>query len=168
MLENIKFPPKKTKKTGFFPVWIKQSYFESVIFLKRYFSRNRIRQETIGTAYPNCFIKPSVFISILNIAWNVIATHNSAKMPDAFNAAGRRNTLSPVSYTHLDVYKRQVPYRVFLQNFKVLVCHSVFLLFFQYEDAPVSGNPTDLWIYRKQKPLVNKGISPLFLSLIHI
>ena len=36
------------------------------------------------------------------------------------------------------------PYRVFLQNFKVFVCHSVFLLFFQYEDAPVSGNPTDL------------------------
>jgi len=33
---------------------------------------------------------------------------------------------------------------VFLQNFKVFVCHSVFLLFFQYEDAPVSSNPTTL------------------------
>ena len=36
------------------------------------------------------------------------------------------------------------PYRVFLQNFKVFVCHSVFLLFFQYEDFPVSGNLTTL------------------------
>ena len=36
------------------------------------------------------------------------------------------------------------PYRVFLQNFKVFVCHSVFLLFFQYEDFQVSGNPTTL------------------------
>ena len=60
------------------------------------------------------------------------------------------------------------PYRVFLQNFKVFVCHSVFLLFFQYEDFQVSGNPTTLWIYRKQKPLVNKGISPLFRAVFFL
>jgi len=33
---------------------------------------------------------------------------------------------------------------VFLQNFKVLYVTRFFLLFFQYEDAQVSDNPTDL------------------------
>jgi len=33
---------------------------------------------------------------------------------------------------------------VFLQNFKVLYVTRFFLLFFQYEDAQVSGNPTTL------------------------
>ena len=38
--------------------------------------------------------------------------HRSRRVPELFNDVGR--VAAPVSYTHLDVYKRQIYYNVFI------------------------------------------------------
>ena len=58
------------------------------------------------------------------------------------------------------------PYRVFLQNFKVFVCHSVFfIVFFSMKMLRCQTIQLICEFYRNQKPLVNKGISPLFRAV---
>ena len=57
------------------------------------------------------------------------------------------------------------PYRVFLQNFKVFVCHSVF---FSMRMLQCQTIQLICEFYRNQKPLVNKGISPLFRAVFFL